>query len=99
MVRFLSVFLASNEVMAWFLNLGTVVNTPRHPGIPPTSCSSRHGSTWYDRKAAQVWPFLAAPAQVDDDTSKHHLSASNYGRENEWVLLDPLAPHSEPLCT
>ena len=31
------------------------------------------------------------PHQVDDDTSKHHLSASNYGRENEWVLLDPLA--------
>ena len=29
--------------------------------------------------------------EVDDDTSKHHLSASNYGRENEWVLLDPLA--------
>ena len=27
---------------------------------------------------------------VNDDTSKHHLSASNYGRENEWVLLDPL---------
>ena len=29
--------------------------------------------------------------EVDDDTSKHYLSASNYGRENEWVLLDPLA--------
>ena len=29
--------------------------------------------------------------EVDDDTSKHHLSASNYGRENEWVHLDPLA--------
>ena len=29
--------------------------------------------------------------EVDGDTSKHHLSASNYGRENEWVLLDPLA--------
>ena len=34
------------------------------------------------------------PHQVDDDTSKHHLSASNYGRENEWVLLDPLAAQS-----
>ena len=31
------------------------------------------------------------PHQVDDDTSKHYLSASNYGRKNEWVLLDPLA--------
>jgi hypothetical protein len=27
--------------------------------------------------------------EVDGDTSKHHLSASNYGRENEWVLLVP----------
>ena len=25
--------------------------------------------------------------EVDGDTSKHHLSASNYGPENEWVLL------------
>ena len=27
--------------------------------------------------------------EVDGDTSKHHLSASNYGPENEWVLLTP----------
>ena len=27
--------------------------------------------------------------EVDGDTSKHHLSASNYGPENEWVLLSP----------
>ena len=25
--------------------------------------------------------------EVDGDTSKHHLSASNYGPESEWVLL------------
>ena len=25
--------------------------------------------------------------EVHGDTSKHHLSASNYGPENEWVLL------------
>ena len=38
------------------------------------------------------------PHQVDDDTSKHHLSASNYGRENEWVLLDPLPRGSVSRC-
>ena len=28
--------------------------------------------------------------EVDGDTSKHHLSASNYGPpESEWVLLTP----------
>ena len=25
--------------------------------------------------------------EVDGDTSKHHLSASIYGPESEWVLL------------
>ena len=29
--------------------------------------------------------------EVDGDTSKHHLSASNYGPENEWVLLTQIA--------
>ena len=52
--------------------------------------------TWYDRKASQVRPLLLVGDnkinffiyyEVDGDTSKHHLSASNYGPENEWVLL------------
>ena len=32
--------------------------------------------------------------EVEGDTStKHHLSASNYGPENEWVLLTHLSDH------
>ena len=28
--------------------------------------------------------------KVDGNTSKHHLDVSNYGQENEWVLLSCL---------
>ena len=53
------------------------------------------------QKWGRFLPHQRANVDQDDDTSKHHLSASNYGRENEWVLLDPLAAQtlSEPLCT
>ena len=43
------------------------------------------------QKWGRFLPHQRANVDQDDDTSKHHLSASNYGRENEWVLLDPLA--------
>ena len=33
--------------------------------------------------------FIYYEVEVDGDTSKHHLDASNYGQENEWVLLVP----------
>jgi hypothetical protein len=35
------------------------------------------------RKYGRFLPYY----EVDGDTSKHHLSASNYGPESEWVLL------------
>ena len=46
-------------------------------------------------KAQEVGALVAAPVrqcvyyEVDGDTSKHHLDVSNYGQENEWVLLVP----------
>ena len=64
-----------------------MVNTP-HPGL--SVCAARvmdpRGTTAMvgDNKINFFIYY-----EVDGDTSKHHLSASNYGRENEWVLLVP----------
>ena len=92
LASFLSGFLRRRQGHASFLNL-------RFRSLPPPSapsCSSRHGSTHVVR--SQSVASTAASVgdnkinffiyyEVDGDTSKHHLSASNYGPENEWVLL------------
>ena len=67
-----------------------MVNTPTLPArvVDPRGTN--------DCQASEVGPLLAAPArqyvyyEVDGDTSKHHLDVSNYGQENEWVLLSCL---------
>ena len=58
----------------------------------------------WDGAWARSWPSINTDArfrvgdhkinfficyEVDGDTSKHHLDVSNYGQENEWVLLVP----------
>ena len=59
-----------------------MVNTPANPA---PSCSSRswiHVGRVGDNKINFFIYY-----EVDGDTSKHHLSASIYGPESEWVLL------------
>jgi hypothetical protein len=73
--------------MPVFLSLGSVLYPPP---IPAPSCSSR---SWIHVVRLPCWGqqdqllHLQIYNEVDGDTSKHHLSASNYGPESEWVLL------------
>ena len=64
------------------------------PSKPKARRDGARGST-LTTEAQELGPLLAAPVrqcvyyEVDGDTSKHHLDVSNYGQENEWVLLVP----------
>ena len=81
LARFLSVFLAFGGLTPWFLKLSTVVNTP----LPTRRRAVRRGHHVGRVGDNKINFFIYY--EVDGDTSKHHLSASNYGPENEWVLL------------
>ena len=71
--------------MPVFLFLGVPFFTPlpsRHRVV-----RRGHGSAWSDCRVGDNKVNFSIYYEVEGDTSKHHLSASNYGPENEWVLL------------
>ena len=51
------------------------------------------------QKWGRFLPHQRANVDQDDDTSKHHLSASNYGRERVGAPRSTLSLLSELWCT